>query len=193
MKKKLKRLGLAVVAGAGLYVLYVGWYFSITSYEEQVVHALDGATPYFVPSQMFYWSFIKSDTRVRRMMDQVTIDFVLTSGHPDSEIPESTRLQRALRIAQAMLDAGADINKPGVAGYTPLQFAIQASDEDVTKFLMERGAHACGGSLVALKSSAPDECARMFLVELQQKRPEVDRTRISELIAASEESEDGEL
>lgn len=189
MNLKLKRLGLAVVAGAGLYVLYVSWYFSITSYEEQVVHALDGATPYFIPSQMFYWSFVKSGTRVRQMMDQVTIDFVLTRGHPDSEIAESTRLQRTLRLAQAMLDAGADINKPGVAGYTPLQFAMQESDQEVTRFLMERGAHACGGSLVALKNSAPDECARMFLKELQQKRPEVDRTRISELIAAGDKHE----
>jgi uncharacterized protein len=47
---------------------------------------------------------------------------------------------RSVPLARLLLDAGADVNGAGEGGFTALDSAKQASDEELVRLLLERGA-----------------------------------------------------
>lgn len=191
--RKTSLIVVAAVVLLILYFIYVAWNLLSSPVHWIALRAIVGGE--FVPAEVAKGYLMQSDARMNELIENDGLGFILSVNSIDakgSKRAERRKHERITELADALISRGADVNSPDRIGYTPLQQAILVEDKEVVRYLLTKGAHACGYSVSVMKPDAERDCAKAFVGDLIDRRPSAELERIREIVISQAEGRESD-
>ncbi|NGX17331.1 hypothetical protein [Wenzhouxiangella sp. XN24] len=191
--KKTPLIVVAAVAPLILYCIYVAWNLSSSPVKWVALRAIVGGE--FVPAEVAKGYLMRSDARMAELIENDGLGFILSVNSIDakgSNRAERRKFERITELADELILRGADVNSPDRIGYTPLQQAILIEDQEVVRYLLTKGAHACGYSVSVSRPGAERDCAKAFVGDVIGRGPSPELETIREIVTSHVEKREGE-